>query len=407
MADAGFDVLISVNPVWHTNFNAILDAAYSYGISFIVDPREYNSSLGSYVDWDGTCPSYASHPAVLGFIIADEPNSTQFSSLAEMQATFKSVMPKDKLFFVNLLSAGVSLSGLYGSEINNPSDYEDLYAGEYASICSDADLYSFDSYYLFTNGKTRKTFLCTFDIWSNLSKNNGVDSWYTMISAGHTAGDEGGQYRYITPTAKELRFQASVGLTYGISELAHYTFTTTDPDYECMAILNGGSVNTETSLFNDVSLVNHELKELDKTYRNYSWKGVSTVHTGSKVNLLFQNLKHSISVNTYGISSASTSSSDLIIGSFVENDSLEKAFMVTNIGGSTDYASTLSSNYRNYSANISYSNTDTTATISFNNSYTGAYIIKEGIKTYVPINNKTLSLNLGAYESVFIVPVSY
>ena len=341
VADAGFDVLISVNPVWHTNFNNILDTAESLGISFIVDPREYNSGVGGYVDWDGTCPSYASHPAVLGFILYDEPSTLKFSSLADMQETFKSVMPEDKLFFVNLLSCSNGLSSLYGSETNKPADYESLYAEEYASTCSDADLYAFDSYYLFTNGQTRKSFLCNFDIWSNLGKNNNRDVWYTMLSAGHTAGDQGGEHRYITPTDKELRWQASVGLTYGMSELAHYTFTTTDADDECMAILNGGQVNTNTDLFNDVSKVNHELKELDKTYRNYIWKGVSTVHTGSKINLLFQNLQHSIDVTSYGINSVTTSNSDLIIGSFTEKDSYDKAFMITNVGGSDDYTSTM------------------------------------------------------------------
>lgn len=408
VANAGFDVLISVNPTWHSNFSYILDVAESLGISFIVDPRPYNPSLGNYEDWDGTCPSYASHPAVLGFIINDEPSTLKFSSLADMQNTFDSIMPEGKVCFINLLEASNSLSGLYGSEINDPSDYDTKYAGEFASSIPNADLYAFDAYGLFDNGQIRKSYLCNFDTWSNLSRINNKEVWYTMISAGHTAGDQGGNYRYVTPTIKEFRFQANLALTYGMNNLTHYVFGTTDTDYECMAVLNSnGTFKETTSIFTAVSTLNHEMKELDKVYSNYDYQGTGTVHTGSKVNLLFQNLNHTANLSSYGVSATSTSVSDVVVGVFKESVSKEKAYMVTNVGMSTDYTSTLANNYRYYNANVNYSNTSTTFEMTFNNSYKGAYVYINGSSNYVSITNKTLSLNLDAYAGAFIVPVYY
>ena len=408
VAEAGFDVIIGVNPTWHSNFTHILDVAESLGVSFIVDPRAYNSSTGNYDDWDGTCPSYASHPAVMGFIICDEPSTLQFSSLASMQNTFDAVMPEGKVCFINLLASSVSLTGLYGSEINNPSDYETKYANAFNTAIPNADLYAFDSYGLFDNGQIRKSYICNFDIWGNMSKNNNKEVWYTMISAGHTAGDQGGNYRYVTPTTKEFRFQSNLALTYGITNLTHYTFATTDPDYECMATLNNdGTFKETTAIFDDVSQVNHELKELDKVYSKYDYQATGTVHTGNKVNLLFQNLNHVANLSNYGVNNVTTSASDVVIGAFTDSESGERAYMVTNAGMSTDYTSTLSSNYRNYNANINYSNTSTTLEMTFANSYRGANIYLNGECTYVSLTNKKLTLSLDAYAGAFIVPVYY
>ena len=149
------------------------------------------------------------------------------------------------------------------------------------------------------------------------------------------------------------------------------------------------------------------MKELDKVYSNYDYQGTGTVHTGSKVNLLFQNLNHTANLSSYGVSATSTSVSDVVVGVFKESVSKEKAYMVTNVGMSTDYTSTLSNNYRYYNANVNYSNTSTTFEMTFNNSYKGAYVYINGSSNYVSITNKTLSLNLDAYAGAFIVPVYY
>ena len=72
---------------------------------------------------------------------------------------------------------------------------------------------------------------------------------------------------------------------------------------------------------------------------------------------------------------------------------------MTNSGKSTTYSS-------KYYANVDYSNAAGTITITFPSAITGVTIIKNGVSTYQAVNGKTLSLNIDAYGSAFIIPTN-
>ena len=396
IAEQGVNVIVGVNPYWlsQSNWLHILDLAETLGVRFIVDPRQYNSSTGNYDIWDGTKPYYADHDAVLGFDIWDEPSTQNFSTLASLKAQFDAVMPEDKIFFVNLLSSLCGLDSLYGTAQGKTSSsqyYENNYAGVYHNTIG-PDIYSWDSYPLFDNGKIRKSYFCDFDIWSYLSKNNDISLWYTLLGAAHNSGDG---LRYIIPTAKELRWQMSVAMTYGISSMLDYIYATTDDTYVCMANLEGGQITSYSDIFYDMGTVNGEFHAWEETYLSYEWQGVGTVKSGL-TNYLFNDLRHTVNLSNYGISSIS-STADLLVGAFKDSGN-NNAYMITNAGKSTTYG--------NYAANINYSNTAGTVTINFPSSISGVRIIKNGVTTYQAVNDSSLTLDIDSYGSLFIIPIN-
>lgn len=399
LANAGFNTVIGVNPTWNANWTNILNYSKNRGIKHIVDPRAWDYDNSKYLDWDGTAPSYANHDAVAGFLMYDEPSAAKFSDISSLKSTFESVMPEDKTFFVNLLSSACGLYSLYGT--NSATDSYTYYENNYAKAYHNTvhpDVYSFDSYPIFTNGEIRKPYFASFDIWSNLSRTNGIPTWYSLLSAAHQAGDGAG-YEYGLPTQAQLEWQMSVAISFGITNLMHYIYASGASDYSCMANVNG----TKNDYYYTVSAANNNIHALDDDLINYGWEGATTYHNLSKTNLLFKELKHTLQPDQVGITSINAIS-DCLVGSYM-NEGGDRAYMVVNSGYSTDYSSTWANKYRNYNANVAYTNQANTISITVDDSITGAYIIQNGTKTYTAVNSNTITVNLAAYGSAFIIPV--
>lgn len=398
LVNAGFNTTIGINPTWHSNWNSILNYSATKGIKHIVDPRGWDYDNSCYADWDGIAPSYANHSAVEGFVMWDEPSTTKFSQIAQMKQTFKSVMPSDKLFFVNLLSSACGLYMLYGT--NNATSsyayYETNYAKAYHNTVN-PDIYSYDSYPIFTNGEIRKSYFCNFDIWSDLSRTNGIPTWYSLLSSAHQSGDGDG-YVYGLPTQKQLEWQMSCAITFGITNLMHYIYASDASDYSCMANVDG----TKNEYYNTVSDANNNIHALDNDLANYGWEGAATYHNLSKTNLLFKGLQHTLSLSQIGVSSVNATY-DCLIGSYIDGNN-NRAYMVTNSGYSIDYSSTWSSNYTSYNANVAYVNEANTVYLTVDDTITGADIIQNGVKTHVSASNNTIALNLESYGSAFVIP---
>ena len=392
IAEQGVNVIVGVNPFWlsSSTWLHILDLAESLGVQFIVDPRQYSN--GSYQTWDGTCPSYASHNAVLGFQIWDEPATTNYSQIASLKTQFDAVMPEGKLFFVNLLGSACGLSSLYGTATGKQSTatfYENNYAKTFYSQVN-PDLFSWDSYPLFNDGMIRKSYFVNFDIWSYLGKQYDIPVWYTLLAAGHNSGDN---KTYLTPTARELRWQMSVAMTYGIQNMLHYIYATTDETYTCMANLSDGVITSYSSIFYDMGTVNNEFHNWEGTYLYYNWQGTGYYSCGSNAYHL-QNLNHAINLPSYGITSTS-SGTNLLVGAF-DDPVGRHAYMVTNAGKASS---------GNYVSNVNYTNTASSVTLNLSSSVKGVRIIKNGVTTYQAVDGTSVTFDLDAFGSAFIIPV--
>lgn len=398
IAATGVNVIVGVNPIWNGNWANILNRAEELGVKFIVDPRPFDSDKGCYVAWDGTCPSYANHPAVMGFFMYDEPSTPQFAEIESVRQQFKATMPADKLFFVNLFSGACGLDALYGKGSYSESlafQYESNYVNEYANTV-EADMYGFDSYALFTDGEIRKSYFCTFDDWAYRCKLDNLPLWFTFLASGHNSGDS---KTYVTPTAEQIRWQMSVGLTYGVDGLLGYLYAhNNDDNYSAIADNNGDIINQ--TLYDDFSTVIHEFREWDSEYEDYIWQGTASYDAGS-ANMMFQNLSHNINLANY--STSVSSDQDLLVGVFNNKYSNKKAYMVTNAGSAprSNYYSQSKYNY-----NLPYTYADATVTITFDDTYKGVYVIDKGVKTYHEINSNSYTLTVDGLNGVFVVPTN-
>ena len=419
LADAGVNLIIGVNPVWHASTEswiAVLDKAYEYGVSIIVDPRGYTS--GAYTAWDGTLPEYGKHPAITGFIAFDEPLEEDIPELTAVQEAFNTAKAElgraDLLFFVNILGASAS-AGFAG---NNSYDYQTSYLDKFTGAVEE-EVISFDEYGILKNGSTaniRKSYYQSFDALATQAKTSDVPFWYTLLSSGHNAGDEGG-YVYSDPTEAELRWQMAVGMAFGAKNLTHYTYTSSEADYSTMVEYD--TWNT-TELYDRVKKIDAEYANWARIYNAFTWQGYAALDFGQTNNSLFnytanalmQYLSHNVAVNTYGglssvamsDGSSSTASAnnakDLLVGMFKDNGG-NMAFMLTNAASAVNTYSTANKYY----ANLEYSMVDIGVTLTFDSGYTGVIVIDGGVKSYHALTNNQLTLTVGAWEGVFVIPV--
>ena len=386
---AGITKIMGINTQWigTENVNAWLDRVYSYGISVIFDLR----------DWDGTTvPSYASHPGVMGFLMYDEPGADVFDDLAALKEQFDAVMPADKLFYVNLFPECAANSSL-GTEsswwdqiMGNTKDYDTDYVTAFLNAL-DIQVLSWDNYSLLNGGGIRTEYFHNFEVMA--SKN--VPMWYTMLSAGHptTAGNT-----YATPTANELRWQMAVAMTYGVQNIDHYVYVSHEDGYSCMVEYedaDGDGIYWETTaLYNDIKDVDNEYLAWDEIFMAYDWQGVGVYDTGTS-NTMLTVLENKLNLANYGLT-VNSSNQDLLVGVFDHNG--DKAYMVTNAGsaGST-----------NVGDGKNFVTGDATVTLSLGSgSYKCVAVIDNGEISYVAVNaDNTVTVNVQAYEGVFVIPV--
>ena len=302
-------------------------------------------------------------------------------------------MPKDKLFFVNMFPGTCGLSGLYGDDYDaTAEDYEDYYVKPYIEQIN-PPAYAWDVYPLFDDGDVRKAYYCDFDVWSYQAKQNNVPLWYSFLASKHGSGDGG--KGYCLPTDKELRWQLSVGLSYGIKNYLGYIYASSASDYVTISDAKGDIISQ--ALYDDVQSVDYEMKYLSTIYSSYNYQGTSIVDVNDE-NMMFQNLKHNISYENY--LQSVTSSEDLLIGLF-NKEGNEKALMITNAGSApaTNYESQNKYNY-----NLPFYMNTANIVLRSKNSHSGAYIYSNGGRRYVDMNNSnTLEIDINSYGSAFVV----
>ena len=353
-----------------------LDRVYSYGIRVIIDLR----------GWDGeTVPGYANHPGLIGFLMYDEPCATEFDNLAALKAKFDAVMPADKLFYVNLFgssAAGTSLMGTVDWTLGR-RDYDQYYVQRFLDKVG-VEVLSWDSYTLLEGSGIRTGYFYNFEVMA--SKN--MPTWYTMLSAGHGTTSTS----YATPTAEELRWQMAVAMTYGISNIDHYTYVSHESDYSCMVEYETWE---PTDLYYDIKDVDNEYLAWDNIYMAYDWQGVGFVDVGD-ANEMLTKLNNEITLTNYGLAAIGSTNQDILVGVFDHNG--DKAYMVTNIG--TPNSTTVGDGK-------GYVTGDTTVTLTLGEgSYKCVAVIDQGVISYVAVNaDNTVSIDVEAYEGVFVIPV--
>ena len=444
-------MILHVNPIMGhdtlDSFLAVLDKAYEYGVSLMVDPRSYDSSTSAYIQWSGNIgdnqnyqdgstvtktfipAEYLTHPAIVGIVGWEEPseNSISAADLNTIEEAFKSsrtsIYREDLEFFVNFLPR-------WGDDSTGFDAYLDDYADQL-----DNQSISLDDYAIVRNSSEelyiRKSYFETLAVATAKAKAEGVPFWYTLLSCAHSTEDT--EYHYTAPTAEEIRWQMAVGMAFGAQNLTHYTYTSHDTENYTSTMIEYGTFE-KTALFDTIAGVNAEYGAWDEIYRNYAWQGFKALDfgdttnkaaTGSgtyKANALMYNLESKTGVTyldyaQYGLASVDMTSGantdtdhngkDLLVGTFQDANG-NNAFMITNAGSAVNMQTSIlssSSTTDKYYVNLAYSQAAFDVKLTFDSGYVGAWVINKGVKTYQALTDNALTLNVAAWDGAFVIPV--
>lgn len=203
-------------------FAGDMDLAHKYGMRSLVGDGSVGGSESpqSDVAIDAAVSRYAGKPGFLGFILADEPTSSEFPQLAYVN---KRILARDPraIPYVNLNPIYAPLKWL------GTSTYEE-YVEQFVTIVK-PKIISFDHYALFTDG-LRPDYYENLEIIRRVSLRHKIPFWYVLLSTplGPDREPAPGQPRlagpYRDPSEGELRWQVYTSLAYGAQGLMYFTY---------------------------------------------------------------------------------------------------------------------------------------------------------------------------------------
>ena len=151
----------------------------------------------------------ASHPAVLGYHLIDEPDLKMIPVVARWVRAFNDIAP-ETIAFVNLFP--------YFEPRGQGTSYDD-YLTSFVELAKPRVL-SYDNYTLIDDGSIRPTFFLNFEKMRDISLKSGVPFWFIGLANAH--------FSYAEPTYATFRFQVYTALAYGVRGIGWFTFTSRD-----------------------------------------------------------------------------------------------------------------------------------------------------------------------------------
>lgn len=213
MAEAGFTLaqIIAESPA---SGRQALDLAQQVGVQGMIwDPR-VSRDLPERPNWEETVRAvvadYADHPALWGYMLADEPQPREFASLARLMRSFEEHDPQH-VPYTNMLPGWVRSDWL------GTIDYRQ-HAQQYMDALR-PPLLSYDHYPLQETGE-RPEWYENLAIAREEALRAGVPMWVIIQATPH-------QF-YSDPTPEDLRWQAFCCLAYGARGLSYWTYWTPD-----------------------------------------------------------------------------------------------------------------------------------------------------------------------------------
>lgn len=228
---------------------------------------------------------YAAYPALLGYHIVDEPNSSAFPALAEIREIFSELDPAHESY-INLFPNYASLEML-----GNPSYYDHL--EQFIEVVK-PEILSYDHYHFIKGAPMeqinladeremqiyeaafqkveRAGFFDNIEDAMAVSLKTGVPFMIIILVVEH------GPYRNLTEA--ELRWEVFNSLCYGIKRLSYFTYWTpgvdTDEGDDFWHWKNGmiEKDGTRTPHYEQISRINRELQALGDILLPYGVKEV-------------------------------------------------------------------------------------------------------------------------------------
>lgn len=221
VAEAGFNyAMLPCSGASPAQNKAILDACKKNKLKFIPNDSRMLAfapeSPAFKTNLDAVISEYASHPALGGYFLADEPGPDAFPKLAAVNQYLLQRDPK-RLPFVNLYpnyAPEWALGGTYEQHVE-----------KYLTTVKPR-LLSFDHYGLIADGKLRPMYFENLEIIRRQGLKHNVPFAFIFQVTPH--------FSYRDPTEAEIRWQANTALVYGARALLYFTYwsPTNDPAFK-------------------------------------------------------------------------------------------------------------------------------------------------------------------------------
>jgi hypothetical protein len=265
IADAGFNVIFPpCSGAMDTAGNrALLDLAHREGLKVLVSDARLSTLPISSETAAAVARDYASHPALYGYFITDEPSAKGFAPLAASVKALRRADPHH-LAYINLFPN-------YASEVQLGANSYEEYVDRFLKQVRPR-LLSYDHYALMKGGERVA-------MWSNLEvireKAMAANTPFAAIVLSTPHND------YRDPTEADLRFEAWQALAYGARGLLYFTYWTPD---DLVAGFRNGIIEkdgTPTAHYAQVQRVNREIAPVGEFLSRMVSMGV--FHSDSRV----------------------------------------------------------------------------------------------------------------------------
>jgi len=223
-----------------------LDLAQQAGLKLIVQDPRIHAHMTESAGWEAAVQTVvdacASHPALWGYFITDEPSYHQFVSLAQIVRALEARDPQHPAY-INLFPNYATPDQL------GTLDYRE-HVRRYVDIVR-PPLISYDYYTLLEEGE-REGYFCNLGIIRAEALRAGVPFWNIILSTPH--------YCYRDPSPQDLRWQVYTTLAYGGKGICYFTYWTYDGENFGNAII--GLYGERTAKYAVVQQLNTEIGKL-------------------------------------------------------------------------------------------------------------------------------------------------
>lgn len=238
----------------------MLDLAQKHGFKVsVADPRIY----GTDTEIRAAVDAYKHHPALEGYYIKDEPDSTEFDWAATIYKKLIE-LDRDRVPHVNLFPNFVIPS------------YETNHAARWVEKVGPKRLkyLTFDQYPFMVNGYIRPTYFENLEIIRRVGLKYNVKTSAYLQSVGIIDA-------YRRPSASELRYNIFTALAYGIKRPVWFTYwTPTDAGKEIFADAIIDPHGRKTDLYAPFSALNRDVKAIGQIL--YTMDASEVFHSGEE-----------------------------------------------------------------------------------------------------------------------------
>lgn len=283
---------------------AMLDHCDQVGLEAVVNvklmPPTAQQSLPDDVpaQVDGIVSTYGSHRALFGYMLKDEPGSSQFDQIGKLIAEFRR-RDDSHATCVNLFPIHATADQL------ETSSYQ-RYLDDYLSRVR-PDFLCYDHYTFLSNGQDRPDYFHNLEVARQAARRFGTPCWIVILAGWHE--------HFREPTPAQMRWQAYSALAYGVKGIFYFTFWPVNDQYRAVVDFSGNP----GPLYDPIRHMNAEILQLGRTLLNLESTGV--YHTGTSLPEGVRRLRLDMPVNV-------PQNLPLVVGFFQSGDGDRYAMIV-------------------------------------------------------------------------------